>query len=136
MIFFLTVFHWLLLTLLSSSLHLLFYLLPSSPDKCQLPPSSKVSNHVGEQVGTVALSESVLLSLSFCPPPFPHSVCPFLPPWESLSLKGVVSPSEVLEDPVSTQYTRCHYIQVHLRLVLIHCTFICSTCPFEDGFFH
>lgn len=73
--FFLTVFRWLLLTLLSSSLHLLFYLLPSSPDKCQLPPSSKVSNHVGEQVGTVELSESVLsVSLLLPPPPSPQRV--------------------------------------------------------------
>lgn len=108
--FFLTVFHWLLLTLLFSSLHLLFYLWPSSPDKSQLPPSNKVSNHAGEQVGTVELSESIL-SNSFLPPSFPHTECPFLLPWESLSLKGVVSPSEVREDPVSTQYTRCHYIQ-------------------------
>lgn len=97
-------FSWLLLTLLSSSLHLLFYLLPSSPDKNQLPPSSKVSNHVGEQVGTVELSESVL-STSLLPRSFPHSMCPFLPPWESLSLKGVVSPSEVREDAVSTLHT-------------------------------
>lgn len=78
-IFFLTVFSWLLLTLLSSSLHLLFYLLSSSPDKNQWPPSSKVSNHVGEQVGTVELSESVL-STSLLPRSFPTACAlSFLP---------------------------------------------------------
>lgn len=103
---FLTMFGWLLLILLSSSLHSLFYLFPSSLDRRQLPPSSKVSHRVREQ------AKARDLSLYFFLPTFlsPHPRS-FSSPLGRVFLQKEESLSEVWEDPLSTWCTWYHYIQ-------------------------
>lgn len=78
----------------SSSVHCLLCLVPSSLDKRQLPPSSKVTMWDRKLEQQICQSLSPLL-LSVCLPSPSHT---HLLPVGSLSLKGVVSLSDVLED--------------------------------------